>query len=242
MTYFLGKDVQIWFLTENDAKGVAALSYEATVAASALAVGNFANKLHADSLGATYLYADVTAIDITLGTVDENITYYGKRSTLNAEIKKDSSISITRKKDDNVWDVIFNGPQASGSAFDSDKLDIGARWGVCSTPAPSFGLSAGEDRLSNGLINPKECNDHGSDQSADSNYGYRIVLQLKSPSGTGNLGDEFIALPNCTFTEHTVTLNTDGISEETAVFQTAIDPVIGYRHADLLSATRASNI
>jgi len=241
MTYFLGRDVQVWILSENDANGVQVTSNEAALNTS-LSATNFANKLGTAAIGATYLLADVSGIDITLGTVDENISYYGKRSTLNAEIKKQSSISITRKKDDNVWDVAFNGPQASASAFDTDKLDVGARWGACSTPAGSFGLSSGTDRLSNGLINPKDCNDWGSTNNSDSEYGYRIVLQLKSPSGTGNVGDEFIALPNCTFMEHSVSLSTDGISEETATFETFVDPIVAYRHADLVASTHKSNI
>ena len=241
MTYFLGRDVQVWILTENDAQGVNVTSGEASLNSS-LAAANFANKKVTGALSATYLYADVTGIDITLDKVDEQISYYGKRSTLNAEMKKMSTISITRKKDDNVWDVVFNGPQKSSDAFDTDKLDIGARWGACSTPAARFGHSAGTDKLHNGLINPKESNDHGSTNSADSNYGYRIVLQMKAPSGTGNLGDEFIVLPNACFTEHTVTLNADGISEETATFETHVDPVIAYRHADCVGATHMSDI
>ena len=77
MTYFLGKDVQVWILSENDANGVQVSSYEAALNTS-LSVTNFANKLGTDAIGATYLLADVTGIDLTLGIVDENISYYGK--------------------------------------------------------------------------------------------------------------------------------------------------------------------
>ena len=51
---------------------------------------------------------DLTACDLTIGTVDEDVSYIGQKSTLKAEIKKETSISLTRKKTSNCWDVIFN--------------------------------------------------------------------------------------------------------------------------------------
>ena len=69
MTYFLGRDVQVWILTENDSFGVNTTSREASKNGS-LAAANFANKRSADSLSTAYLYADVTGIDLTLDKVD----------------------------------------------------------------------------------------------------------------------------------------------------------------------------
>ena len=232
MTYFLGRDVQVWILTENDSFGINTTSREATKNSS-LAAANFANKRGADSLSTAYLYADVTGIDLTLDKVDEQISYYGKRSTLNAEMKKMSSISITRKKDDDTWDVIFNGPTASADATDTNKLDQGARWGVTS--------ESGGSKISNGLLNPKD--HHNASDTTVSEYGYRIVLQMRnSGTGTGELGDEFIALPNSCFVEHTVTLNADGITEETATFETHVDPIINYSKVNVVAATATSNM
>ena len=232
MTYFLGRDVQVWILTENDSYGVNVTSREATRNGS-LAAANFANKRDAGSLATAYLYADVTAVDLTLDKVDEQISYYGKRSTLNAEIKKTSSISITRKKDDNIWDIIFNGPTASADATNTNKLDQGARWGVTS--------ESGSSKISNGLLNPKD--HHSTSDVSVAEYGYRIVLQMRnSGTGTGELGDEFIALPNACFTEHSVSLNADGISEETVSFETHVDPIINYSKVNIVAATATSNM
>jgi hypothetical protein len=47
-----------------------------------------------------------------------DITYMGQKSVLKAEIKKETTVSLTRKKGDAVWDVIFND---------------GARWGISDT-------------------------------------------------------------------------------------------------------------
>jgi len=231
MVYYLGRDVQVWFLTEQDSWGVDVTSNEATRNSGTLAA-NFANKLHLDSLGAAYILPDVTSVDVTLGTVDEDVTYYGKRSVLKAEIKKDNTISITRKKDDNVWDVIFNGPTASASAHDSNDLDQGARWGITS--------ASGGGKISNGNFNPKDHLQTGSNTIVE--FGYRVVVQLKNSSGTGIAGDEIIAFPNCVITGHTVSLNADGISEETMEFQTHIDPVFSHSQVQMVASTAKSSM
>ena len=67
---------------------------------------------------ATNPLADVTGVDLTLGTVDEDIAYLGQRTALKAEIKKETTISLTLKKKDNFW---------------SSKWAQGYRWGTNST-------------------------------------------------------------------------------------------------------------
>jgi len=62
---------------------------------------------------------DLTACDLTIGTVDEDVSYIGQKSTLKAEIKKETSISLTRKKTSNCWDVIFNEARYGVSAADT---------------------------------------------------------------------------------------------------------------------------
>jgi len=70
--------------------------------------GNFSNEV-----------TDLTACDLTIGTVDEDVSYIGQKSTLKAEIKKETSISLTRKKTSNCWDVIFNEARYGVSAADT---------------------------------------------------------------------------------------------------------------------------
>ena len=51
---------------------------------------------------------DVTGVDISLGVQDEDITYVGSRTAMKVEVKKETTLSITRKKNNNVYDAIFN--------------------------------------------------------------------------------------------------------------------------------------
>ena len=108
MAYFLGRDVSVK-LKAGDDVGV--------TAAGALAYDDSGVQF-ADASGITV--ADVTGVDLGIGVTDEDITYMGGKTVLKAEIKKETTVSLTRKKKDNVWDVVFNG---------------GARWGATGNAA-----------------------------------------------------------------------------------------------------------
>jgi hypothetical protein len=47
-------------------------------------------------------------VDLSVSTQDEDVQFIGQKNILKAEIKKENSITLTRKKSDDVWDVIFN--------------------------------------------------------------------------------------------------------------------------------------
>jgi hypothetical protein len=47
-------------------------------------------------------------MDVAFGVQDEDVSFVGQRNVLKAEIKKDNSITLTRKKSNNTWAVIFN--------------------------------------------------------------------------------------------------------------------------------------
>jgi hypothetical protein len=83
----------------------------------------------------------------------EDITYFGIRSTTKAEIKKETTVTLTKKKNDNVMEAIYSG----------------ARYGVS-------GSSVG-DSLSDGLTMPSL-----QKVSSNISYGYRIHVVLKSGS------------------------------------------------------------
>ena len=51
---------------------------------------------------------NLTAIDLSMGVMDEDVAFIGQRNILKAEVKKENSISITRKKKDAMWDCIYN--------------------------------------------------------------------------------------------------------------------------------------
>ena len=104
MAYFLGRDVSV-VLKAGDDVGV--------TAAGALAFDDSGVQF-ADVSGITV--SDVTGIDLGIGVTDEDITYMGSKTVLKAEIKKETTVSLTRKKKDNVWDVVFNGGCRHGAA------------------------------------------------------------------------------------------------------------------------------
>ena len=51
---------------------------------------------------------NITGVDISLSTQDEDVQFIGQRNVLKAEIKKENSVTLTRKKMDNVWNVAYN--------------------------------------------------------------------------------------------------------------------------------------
>ena len=219
MAYYLGRDVKVWITSEDTANGVkvASNACEHSVAES---TDDFAGKRHDDALASTYALADITGVDLGIGVTDEDVSYIGLRSVLKAEIKKETTVSLTRKKSNNTWDVVFNGPTATGSAEDSTILTQGARWGLS---------SVGD--LSNGRLSPLDHVGTGSEIC----YGYRVYVQLKGSVET-------IAVPNCVITGHTVTLNGDGTTEETMEFMSSVNPIVAANATDCEAATTAANL
>ena len=118
MVYITGKDVDVFITTENStATYVYTLSGNASALTLATSdpdiIGNPARKLFASNLSGTLASTasgqiDLTGCDISIGATDEDITYVGFRQVTKAEIKKETTVSLTRKKQDTLWDLIFN--------------------------------------------------------------------------------------------------------------------------------------
>jgi hypothetical protein len=137
MAYFLGRDVDVILTCEDvadfivDSSGTAAREAGAAYSGAVLLAGpNKDNTTTGNDLFAgqtdnsnTYsnLVADLTGCDLGIGATDEDITYMGQRTTLKAEIKKESTIALTRKKSSNAWDVLFNSAR-SGINADGDGV------------------------------------------------------------------------------------------------------------------------
>ena len=113
MVYFLGRDVSVLVGVERDAFSIANGSPAATVQnddGSDVSGGNTDIKPR-DTLNVTTgvgKMADVTGVDITLGSIDEDIAYMGQRTALKAEIKKETTVVITKKKIDGFFSSIFS--------------------------------------------------------------------------------------------------------------------------------------
>ena len=110
MAYFLGRDVNVYITTEDtdvqvttsDVTGTAASNTGALPASHTLFGG------YLTTTGITSgSVSDVTGVDLSIGAVDEDITYFGFRNITKAEIKKETTVSLTRKKSNNSWDAIF---------------------------------------------------------------------------------------------------------------------------------------
>ena len=118
MAYLLGRDVKVALTTEVDDKGISFTSTAAQADADAsvtagdglVAARNvsdpFAGTLTAGSMTP---FTDVTGVDVSIGAVDEDVAYLGQRTTLKAEIKKETTITITRKKSNNHLELLFQG-------------------------------------------------------------------------------------------------------------------------------------
>tara|TARA_R100000152_G_C6775431_1_gene203843 strand:- start:115 stop:738 length:624 start_codon:yes stop_codon:yes gene_type:complete len=193
MVYYLGRDVKVYLATEST-NNLFVHDTNLQVTSTATGATKFAGQRN-DPMNGDCQATDLTGVDLGIGAVDEDITFMGLRSILKAEIKKETTLTITKKKLDAVYDVIFNG---DGTGTTGNVC----RWGI------SGAVSAGStSNVYTGLEKPTV------------NYGYRIHIQLKS-SG------EIFCIRNATIVGHTVSLNSDGVTEETLEFQSHVDPKI----------------
>ena len=118
MAYFLGRDVIVAVTSENTTNGFLNTSGAATVSASATNSGTDVFKRDGINLtNGTGIMKDLTGVEVSLGAIDEDIAYMGQRTALKAEIKKETTVTLTRKKSDAFW---------------SDMWATGYRWGCTS--------------------------------------------------------------------------------------------------------------
>jgi len=221
MAYFLGRDVDVFVTLEQKitASGVTVV----TGNCEAVSTGGTFPSMNSNGLVLSGAVSDVTGVDLSIGISDEDVgPFFGQLATQKIEIRKETTVSLTRKKSDNTFDVLFNGPtkavQFDGS--DTNAARMGARFGI----SWAHGGSAGEQfKISQGLVNPTNVASDEGNGAADtvSCYGYRVHVRLKDDS-TG----EIFTVRNCAFTGHTVSLNADGTSEETLEFTAVTTPYV----------------
>ena len=141
MAYFLGRDVIVCLGVENTTN---AMDNQGTSGASVVSgAGTAANN---DLIRRTSLNTgtgvgkvdDLTGVDITLGSVDEDIAYMGQRTALKAEIKKETTIVLTKKKTDQFFSSAFAQGMRYGVA-DTATVDAAVELGL-QQPAAGFGF------------------------------------------------------------------------------------------------------
>ena len=157
---------------------------------------------------ASNIISDITGVDITVGTVDEDISFLGQRHALKAELKNEMTLVLTRKKGE--------GSSSAQSHELFAELFNKARCGLLhedGTIDAEVGETDSKLSFDNSLTIPTA--------SADgANFGYRLHVQAKESK-------EVITLRNMCMTEYSTTLNADGITEETITFYGNTKPVIG---------------
>ena len=153
MAYFLGSDVKVALTTEHGTYGLQVAEsgssgfYNLSIAS---VPDNGVNRLTLSNLGTGSALVDVTGLDLGIGAMDEEVTYLGHRTPLKAEVHKETTVSITLKRKNAVYDVIFTG----------DKDSVIGRWGI--------GTNIGANAMGNGLSEPI------------ATYGFRIAIYIKS--------------------------------------------------------------
>jgi hypothetical protein len=214
MAYFLGRDVAVIITTESitdgEQIGVNGTQSGLCTAGASLDLVFAKEMENADTDGFTQV-SDLTGVDVSIGATDEDITYIGQKATGKVEIKKEMTVSLTRKKKNNLWDVIFNGPTFSGSLTSAPSANSfqGARWG----------LDGSGSKIGTGLVNPKDVVDTGLTTVVE--FGYRLCVVLNASATAG----EVMCFPNCTINSYSTSLNADGTTEETMEFGTQ-QPVV----------------
>jgi len=147
----------------------------------------------------TNVPTNITGLDLSFGVMDEDVAFVGQRNILKAEVKKDNTVTLTRKKSDTVWNTIFNHAR--------------------------FGLIDHDDTADNSDTNlaPGSTSFHqGLDAPDFQQYGYRVYLRF----GGSTTADEIFILRNCCVTDYSVTMGADSVQEESITLQSYIDPII----------------
>ena len=220
MAYFVGKDVDVWITTEhyNDCVAVVdnEIQVDATQTTLALArVTKPSNAIFSGALGnagsPNNRLTDITGCDLSVGASDEDLNFFGLRNVGKIEIKKDSSITITRKKSDNKNMVLFQGSTNSGASNTGGGHT--GRWGLIQATTP------GTMVIADGSVDPKSTLDDYSTQS----YGYRVFLELK---GTSDASGTVLIIPNCTLMDYSSSVANDAANEESFTLSSMVKPII----------------
>ena len=141
MAYFLGSDVEVLITTEVSDKAVmvsqitggrySLTTTDGSGGGAQPTNGLGINSLHADNLQIPAdALVDVTGLDIGIGAMDEDIDYLGHNTPLKAEVRKNTTLTLTLKKKNVTFDVMYSG----------DDDGTTARYGITTGGAFKTGL------------------------------------------------------------------------------------------------------
>jgi hypothetical protein len=226
MVYYLGRDVDVYITTESKIASDNAIGVD--LSSNVVAVQNdggaasetlFANSMVNAAAVLISRVSDLTGCDLSTTASDEDIgPFFGHITTQKiASGRKETTVSLTRKKKNSLWDYIFNGPvlAVDFEGTTNEALRMGARFGIGSGSA----TGAGNGIIGMGNAFPSDVKD-----TAGICYGYRVHVRLRDGDGTAR--GEVIAVPNSAITGHSVSVNPDGTSEETIEFTSSVAPIL----------------
>tara|TARA_Y100001937_G_scaffold41986_1_gene59522 strand:+ start:320 stop:1096 length:777 start_codon:yes stop_codon:yes gene_type:complete len=150
--------------------------------------------------------SDLTGIDVSMDKTNEDISYFGQNTMLQAEIKNAYTISITRKKTDNLFEALYNQ----------------ARMGIINytTSGKTIQTTPDDNAERTNAQNTFELVSDGGNASVSlskwQNMGYRVHVKEKH-SGA------IMSFRNCCIQGYSVSLSPDGIQEETIEFYSEVD-------------------
>ena len=231
MAYFTGRDVKIWVTTEHLVDGVKMTEndgkklLDVSIGVNAVDEPTAANKLEhiLPSLGNAgmnnWAMSDITGVDVSIGAQDEDISFMGLRNVGKIEVKKDTSVSITRKKSDAGFTLLFQGKTNPNSSPTTSGYHS-ARYGLISNAAGNGMM------IADGTVDPKSTKGDIGGSSSNQTFGYRVFVELK-PDSTGTAGDgEVLVIPNCHFMEYGHTLSNETANEESFTLTSQVKPFI----------------
>jgi len=154
MAYFLGRDVDVFITLETDKAGKAiglnaqndSLGYPicAVVASGTAAPSGtiFANTMYDSPANVSGgRVHDLTGVDLSITASDEEVgPFLGHAATASVELRKEHSVTLTRKKSDEVWDAVFNGP-SDITTFEGSYTNAAAFSGTTGTAVLSGGAT-----------------------------------------------------------------------------------------------------
>ena len=109
MAYYLGRDVKVYIANEStDQTGFYVHDTTLAIQSSGTGATKFAGA-RGSAMDSACQVTDLTGVDLGIGAMDEDISFIGLRTSLKAEIKKETTLTLTKKKTDAVYDVVFNG-------------------------------------------------------------------------------------------------------------------------------------
>ena len=121
MAYFLGSDVEVVITTESATHNVTLTEttnrYTLSAANAAVpSTGLGINRLeHLNQQFPDDALVDITGVDIGIGAMDEDIDYLGHNTPLKAEIRKNTTLTLTFKRKNVVFDVLYSGDDQGNS-------------------------------------------------------------------------------------------------------------------------------